>query len=802
MAITRLNSLAIPAGTVETADLSYPLTNFSSTGIDDNATSTAITIDASENVVLGNTSTSFDFEIYRSGAASQLAITGGNANVSDVLMGDTDDNNIQRIRSDHSDNSLQFQVNNAERMRIDSSGNLGLGTTAPSSYGGGFVVDDLGINILTASSGSPGTNKLSWWSDSNGISQNAYISVVNDGATTNTGEMVFYTRNASNVLAERMRIASSGNVGIGTSSPNARLNVQGAYGAQLTLQDNATNSTAKGGTLTGAHYTNTEEPVLIAASYNDATDNIVYVGGGWSAANAATIISFRTAANNTTTSGTERMRIDSSGNVGIGTSSPDAVVTLNPPNYTSSVSDGMIKWKNTNNSGHSNIQSYFVSGEGTDINIGANAYINTSGAWARWASGLATSAISCARSGNINFLNNGSGGAAVTRMTIESSGKIGIGTTNPDQTLHVHKGSAGTASSQANSVLTLENNASAILQFLTPNTADQQIRFGDPQDNGAGYINYSHAASALTFGVNGPERVRIDSSGHVGIGTTSPYDNAWGASSKQLAISGTNYAVLHLIGTSTTTRYSMGAGDNRFYMAYDDVNSVHRLTISSSGVGLGGNTSPVYELSQHTQDSGANYHQFTNTSTGTTSTSGFLVGIGGDEEATLWNYSNTHMRFATNSTERMRIDSNGNVGIGTSSPGNQLHVVGGIRFSSTGVDANRWNVYWNGNTGDLIVVSSDARLKKDFDYDIAGIETVNKLKPVRFTWKENNKRQLGFTAQESFEADEHLAWNDTENDQWGLDGWEGYAAVLTKAMQEQQVMIEELKAEVAALKGA
>jgi len=50
MAITKLNSLAIPANTVVAADLSYPLTSFSSTGIDDNATSTAITIDSSENV--------------------------------------------------------------------------------------------------------------------------------------------------------------------------------------------------------------------------------------------------------------------------------------------------------------------------------------------------------------------------------------------------------------------------------------------------------------------------------------------------------------------------------------------------------------------------------------------------------------------------------------------------------------------------------------------------------------------------------------------------------------------------------
>jgi len=150
----------------------------------------------------------------------------------------------------------------------------------------------------------------------------------------------------------------------------------------------------------------------------------------------------------------------------------------------------------------------------------------------------------------------------------------------------------------------------------------------------------------------------------------------------------------------------------------------------------------------------------------------------------------------------MTIANNGNVGLGTSSPAVKLHVAGGIRFSGTGTDANRYNVYWNSSTGDLIVVSSDARLKKDFDYDIAGIETVNKLKPVRYTWKDSNKRQLGFTAQESIEADEHLAWNDTENDQWGLDGWEGYSAVLTKAIQELSAKNDALEARIKTLEDA
>ena len=52
MARTTINSLGIPDNTIVSADLDYPLTGFSSTGITDNATSTALTIDSS-----GNTST-------------------------------------------------------------------------------------------------------------------------------------------------------------------------------------------------------------------------------------------------------------------------------------------------------------------------------------------------------------------------------------------------------------------------------------------------------------------------------------------------------------------------------------------------------------------------------------------------------------------------------------------------------------------------------------------------------------------------------------------------------------------------
>ena len=113
-------------------------------------------------------------------------------------------------------------------------------------------------------------------------------------------------------------------------------------------------------------------------------------------------------------------------------------------------------------------------------------------------------------------------GSSTSRMTIDSSGKVGIGITTPDQLLHVRKGDAGGVDSASSSVITIENSDHATLQFLTPNDKNQQIRFGDVQDTGSGWIEYSHSTNALVIGTNGPEKFRIDSSGRVGIGEASP----------------------------------------------------------------------------------------------------------------------------------------------------------------------------------------------------------------------------------------------------------------------------------------
>ena len=153
--------------------------------------------------------------------------------------------------------------------------------------------------------------------------------ITNDG-DTNTG--IFFP--AADTIAfaeggaEAMRIDSSGNVGIGTSSPastQSGLDVSsGGLGLVLGAVNNSsarTNSTAKIGRFGVYHYTNTEEPMTIFNAESDSTNNTIEIGGGSSILNAATVITFRTAANNTTTNGTERMRIDSSGRLLVGTTS-------------------------------------------------------------------------------------------------------------------------------------------------------------------------------------------------------------------------------------------------------------------------------------------------------------------------------------------------------------------------------------------------------------------------------------------------------------------------------------------------
>jgi hypothetical protein len=151
----------IGSGAVTSAKLSYPLTTFSSTGIDDNATSTAITIDSSENVGIGiSNPSSYDgggnkLVLGSTSGRSGLTIVSSNSTAGGIYFADgTTGTEPYRgfLDYDHSNDSMRFFTNGAtERMRINSSGDVSIGTTSAGGkleieYTGstqvGFVCDD------------------------------------------------------------------------------------------------------------------------------------------------------------------------------------------------------------------------------------------------------------------------------------------------------------------------------------------------------------------------------------------------------------------------------------------------------------------------------------------------------------------------------------------------------------------------------------------------------------------------------------------------------------------------------------
>jgi hypothetical protein len=181
----------------------------------------------------------------------------------------------------------------------------------------------------------------------NGTSTSAGFTAVNNSDPTNSSTLTLNSLNTeARILAsaigsatflpitfytggsERLRLDANGNFGIATTSPLGKVDVSwgGRTAGQIPAilvganSDSTTRSdaTQKMGVIGAAHYTNAQSPVGLISSNSYASNNDVYVGGGFAGSTAATSVSFWTAANSTTTQGTERMRIDSSGNIGIG----------------------------------------------------------------------------------------------------------------------------------------------------------------------------------------------------------------------------------------------------------------------------------------------------------------------------------------------------------------------------------------------------------------------------------------------------------------------------------------------------
>ena len=207
------------------------------------------------------------------------------------------------------------------KMRIDNAGNVGIGTTSPGQLldlhnagSAGTVYPLRLVNNTTAVAGTGVGIEFGFQAGSQILST---IEAEHTGGSQT--DLIFSTQNGA--VNENMRILGNGNVGIGTSSPLVGLDVIGDPNGAVRIGSNETDATAKTMNLVLQEFTNANGHLLVIDGQTNNTANIVRIGGGYAGYDAATEIGFYTAAAVNTDSGTERMRIDVNGNVGIGTGS-------------------------------------------------------------------------------------------------------------------------------------------------------------------------------------------------------------------------------------------------------------------------------------------------------------------------------------------------------------------------------------------------------------------------------------------------------------------------------------------------
>jgi hypothetical protein len=351
-------------------------------------------------------------------------------------------------------------------------------------------------------------------------------------------------------------------------------------------------------------------------------------------------------------------------------------------------------------------------------------------------------------------------------------------------------------------------------------TNDWTIRANSSASGGASFLAFVDRGASengdevgtIVFEVDAgapANSLKVSSAGKVGIRTATP--------TLDLHISSSDTPAHRLEQTSaggfTAQTWDIGANEANFFVR--DVTGGSRLPfrirpgaptssidISASGnVGVGtaspnqfGVGTVVHVNTSASDPNGSSVIHFTNSTTGTAAANGFVVGrfsFAGLNNPIIWNYENTPMAFATNNTERLRIDASGNVGIATTAPTDTLSVNG----TASKPGGGSWAVF------------SDERLKTIKGNFNSGLKAVMQLQPIRYQYKPKNifglkpeTENIGFGAQALQKVIPEAVTRNSN----------GYLMVnndpilwtMLNAIKEQQKEIAALKGEVRKLRAA
>jgi hypothetical protein len=512
------------------------------------------------------------------------------------------------------------------------------------------------------------------------------------------------------------------------------------------------------------------------------------------------------------------MRLDSSGRLGLGTSSPGAVLDVSGSGNIVRFGDGTntfdVRFKGPNNwavqldtsADKFNIQRNSSSlvtvdssgrvgigtsspGTNLDVVVGSGtatqklgsssvaggSYLNLHGASASktWFIG-ANYNLAGVLEFTQSTANGGTTPSSTPAMVLSTAGNVGIGTTGPSSRLVV-QGATNTVDSQI--LITATSVASA---YIGANA--DGLNLGTDT---AGIVFKTGVPGGTSVGAATGEKARIDSSGRLLVGTSSARSNFYNTStvSPQQQIEGTTYS------TSTLSIVSNNTSATGSYPSL--------IFGKSAGSSVGSNTAVtdghyLGEISFQGND-------------GTEFVDGARItavvdGTSGANDLPTRLVFSTTADGAASPTERFRIASTGRATFDLNNAGFYLLGLG----SAAGTNALRWS----SSTG-LVTADTSSRLVKENIVDCPyGIDTVKALQPRKYFRTDDQRNEIGFVADEMTSVLPELVPygpksvitndpDDTENIPIGVN-YEKLTAVLTKALQEAIGKIETLEARLTA----